>query len=133
MKHNNTTTNKIPMNYYIEYREDWKTCTIDDITMAPDIVEADLAIIAVSNTDKIGFRMLKNRYGELGSDDTMPAKLLVDMIESSTTRPVTRKAIAFVGAYILSDLDAFRKHVDPNNEYPQYVNTIIEELCSKAI
>jgi ABC-type multidrug transport system fused ATPase/permease subunit len=59
------------MNYHIEYREDWKTCTLADLSYQTPDNEADFDIIAVSNTDKIGVRLLKNRDGDLWTLETL--------------------------------------------------------------
>jgi ABC-type transport system involved in cytochrome bd biosynthesis fused ATPase/permease subunit len=61
------------MNYHIEYRADWKTCTLSDITYQAHDHEADFDLIAVSNTDKIGVRLLKARDGDLWTLEDLSA------------------------------------------------------------
>lgn len=102
------------MNYHIEYREDWKTCTLSDMTYQPQDNEADFDLIAVSNTDKIGVRLLKSRYGNLWTHDTLPAAAIEAMHQAEQRAPLSRNASMYAASFINQNFDEFSKFVDIN-------------------
>jgi len=100
------------MNYHIEYREDWKTCTLEDLTMLPGDNEADMDIIAVSAVNKIGVRLLKSRHGNLWTHDTLPAAAIDALHQAEQRAPLSRNASMFAASFISQNLDQFTKFVD---------------------
>ena len=119
------------MNYHIEYREDWKTCTLEDLTMLPGDNEADMEIIAVSDVNKIGVRLLKNRHGGLWTHETLPAAAIEAIHEAGKTYPMTRNTSMYAAQYVLQDVEAFRKFVDMDAA-PGFADSIIAELVAHA-
>jgi hypothetical protein len=100
------------MNYHIEYREDWKTCTLEDLTMLPGDNEADMDIIAVSAVNKIGVRLLKSRHGNLWTHDTLPAAAIDALHQAEQRAPLSRNASMYAASFISQNLDQFTKFVD---------------------
>jgi hypothetical protein len=99
------------MNYHIEYREDWKTCTLDDLSYQTHDHEADFDIIAVSNTDKIGVRLLKNRHGGLWTHDTLPAAAIDALHQAEQRTPLSRNASMYAASFIAQNFDKFTEFV----------------------
>ena len=100
------------MNYHIEYREDWKTCTLDDLTMLPGDSEADMEIIAVSDVNKIGVRLLKSRHVNLWTHDTLPAAAIDALHRAEQRAPLSRNASMYAASFINQNFDEFTKFVD---------------------